>query len=76
MIETNPATLIERVDRIEAVAKFLNTNIGAPTDGTSGTLAGHAPTGALLIDTENAVLYVNAGTKASPVWFVIGNQST
>jgi len=40
-------------------------NAGAP-DGT--TLAGSAAPGTLLIDTTNANLYINAGTKAAPVW--------
>ncbi len=41
---------------------------GAPTDGTSGTAAGQASIGSLLIDTTNNVWYINGGTKASPVW--------
>jgi hypothetical protein len=44
------------------------TNAGVPTDGSSGTLAGEAPFGALLMDTSNGVLYINTGTKASPSW--------
>jgi hypothetical protein len=44
------------------------TNAGAPTNGTSGTFAGKAGPGCLLIDVTNKILYVNAGTKASPVW--------
>jgi hypothetical protein len=43
-------------------------NAGAPVDGTSGTLAGVAKKGALLVDTTNANLYINTGTKASPTW--------
>lgn len=46
-------------------------NAGAPTNGTSGTFAGKAGPGCLLVDTTNAVLYVNVGTKASPVWSAI-----
>lgn len=41
-------------------------NAGAPIDGT--TQAGSAAKGALLIDSTNANLYINAGTLASPTW--------
>ncbi len=44
------------------------TNAGAPTSGTSGTQAGVASPGALLIDTTNKALYQNANTTASPTW--------
>ena len=43
----------------------------APTSGTSGTGAGVAPTGMLLIDYTNANLYVNGGTQASPAWKLV-----
>ena len=43
-------------------------NAGAPTNGTSGTLAGIAPPGALLIDTTNKTFYQNTNTLASPTW--------
>lgn len=51
------------------------TNAGAPTNGTSGTFAGMAGKGCLLIDTTNAKLYINTNTKASPTWTVVGTQS-
>lgn len=51
------------------------TNAGAPVDGTSGTQKGFAAKGALLIDTTNAVLYINTGTLASPTWVVVGTQA-
>ena len=44
---------------------------GAPTDGASGTEAGVAAVGALLIDATNANLYINAGTQASPAWKLV-----
>jgi hypothetical protein len=44
------------------------TKAGAPVDGTSGSFAGVAEKGALLLDTTNGTLYQNTGTKASPVW--------
>lgn len=43
-------------------------NAGAPTSGTSGTHAGLAEPGDLLMDTTNHNLYVNTNTKASPTW--------
>jgi len=43
-------------------------NAGTPTNGTSGTFAGKAGIGSLLLDYTNGVLYVNAGTLASPTW--------
>ena len=51
------------------------TNAGAPTNGTSGTLAGTAAKGALLVNTSNGKLYVNSGTAASPTWTLIGTQT-
>ena len=50
-------------------------NAGAPTNGTSGTLAGYAGPGCLLTDTTNAKLYINTNTKASPTWTVVGTQT-
>ena len=51
-------------------------NAGAPTSGTSGTLAGYAQPGDLLVDTTNHVLYMNTNTQASPTWTQIGvNQA-
>jgi hypothetical protein len=44
-------------------------NAGAPVDGT--TLDDIAEKGALLIDTTNANLYVNTGTKAASVWKLV-----
>lgn len=51
------------------------TNSGAPTSGTSGTFAGQAGVGALLIDYTNAVLYINIGTLASPTWATLAEGS-
>jgi hypothetical protein len=45
---------------------------GSPTNGTSGSFAGSAEKGDLLVDTTNAVLYINTNTKASPTWSVTG----
>ena len=45
----------------------------APTDGVSGTLAGHAGPGSLLIVANGASsnIYQNRGTKDSPTWVAI-----
>ena len=40
----------------------------APTNGTSGTGAGLAEPGSLLIDVTNKRTYQNTNTKASPTW--------
>jgi hypothetical protein len=47
---------------------------GAPVNGVSGTFAGQAPPGALLVRTDTGVVYANTGTKASPAWVVAGTQ--
>ncbi len=41
---------------------------GAPTSGSSGTLAGKAAPGSTYTDYLNGVEYLNAGTKAAPTW--------
>lgn len=56
---------------VASQATFVNA--GAPTNGTSGTLAGIATPGTHLIDTTNGVTYVNTGTSLSPVWTVGGS---
>ena len=48
---------------------------GAPVDGASGTRAGSAGLGSLLIRTDTGVLYINTGTLASPTWTIVGTQS-
>jgi hypothetical protein len=48
-------------------------NAGAPVNGT--TFDEIAEKGALLIDTTNAKLYINTGTKASSTWVVVGTQT-
>ena len=48
------------------------TNAGAPSSGTSGTLAGVAEAGDMLWDKTNGVLFVNEGTQASPYWTPAG----
>lgn len=54
------------------LAQAIYTNAGVPTNGTSGTLAGTAGVGALLVDTTNAVTYQNTNTLASPTWTKTG----
>ena len=48
---------------------------GSPVDGTSGDGAGFAGPGSLCIDTAGADAYMNAGTKASPVWKKITREA-
>ena len=43
-------------------------NAGAPTSGSTGTLAGVAEKGDLLSDTTNGAFYQNTNTQASPTW--------
>lgn len=50
-------------------------NAGAPVDGTSGTLAGVAEAGDLLIDSTNTNLYQNTNTQASPTWTILSGTS-
>lgn len=59
---------------IEGSQKRTWYNAGAPTNGTSGTLAGIADKGDLLSDTTNGILYQNTNTKASPTWGKVGAQ--
>ncbi len=63
-----------RLNMMAMLRTLINANVmiapnaGAPTDGTSGTFAGFAGPGSLLIDTTNTNLYMNENTKASPTW--------
>lgn len=45
---------------------------GAPTNGTSGTGANFAGRGSSYVNTTTGDKYLNAGTKASPTWVIIG----
>jgi hypothetical protein len=49
------------------------SNAGAPSDGTTGTGAGKAGPGSLLVDITNKKLYQNTNTKASPTWQSLGD---
>ncbi len=51
------------------------TNAGAPTSGTSGTFAGQAGKGAILLDYTNGAIYQNTNTLASPTWTVTSLSS-
>lgn len=44
-------------------------------NGTTGTLAGQAGKGSLLINDNNGKLYINTSTLASPTWTVVGTQT-
>lgn len=52
-------------------------NAGAPADGEvgTGTGAGFAGKGSLCLDSTNGLAYVNGGTKASPVWKTVTQES-
>ena len=46
-------------------------NAGDPTNGTSGTYAGIADPGDILIDTTNKKIFQNTNTAASPTWSML-----
>lgn len=48
--------------------------VAETTPGVTATMRGAAK-GALLIDTTNAKLYINAGTALDPTWTVVGTQT-
>ena len=47
------------------------TNNSSPTSGTSGSYAGQAGLGAILIDFINGDIYINVNTLASPTWQIL-----
>lgn len=49
----------------------LSSISGSPSNGSSGTGAGVAAPGSLVIDTTNGVTWQNVGTKAAPVWALV-----
>jgi hypothetical protein len=57
-----------------AIVTYITT---APVNGTSGTLAGKAGFGSIIISTLTGLGYQNQNTKASPTWVaVFGAQAT
>jgi hypothetical protein len=58
----------EIVGAIGPTAATLWSNAGAPSNGTSGTLAGETTPGDLLVDSTNKTLYQNTNTSLSPTW--------
>lgn len=48
---------------------------GTPTDGTSGTGVNNAGKGSSYFDTATGYMYLNTGTKASPVWSLNVNNA-
>ena len=80
LIDTTGATLYQNIGTLAsplwdpsggALDISVVGNAGPPTNGTSGTFAGVASKGQILVDTTNAVLYMNINTQASPTWTVI-----
>ncbi len=67
---------IELNNPIEGVVDVLRF-AGAPTNGAvgTGTFAGKAAKGCLLVDVTNALLYINTGTQASVTWTKVGTQT-
>ena len=61
-------TQLNSTNKIEGSYRRVWRYAGSPSDGTSGTYAGVAEPGDLLIDTENKKLYQNTNTQASPTW--------
>lgn len=51
------------------------SNPGAPVNGVSGTFAGQAGPGTVLIDYTNKNLYMNTNTLLSPTWTQIGGAT-
>ena len=61
---------------VVAVGCLFGWHSTTPTDGTSGTGANIAATGCLLTDYTNGKVYINTNTLASPLWTVVGAQTT
>lgn len=78
MQTTSGEDLATRIVNMEAEVAFLFHLAGAPVDGAAptGSFAGQAPAGALLIDTVNAKLYINTNTQLSPLWTAVGSQTS
>lgn len=60
--------IIETTNMVAGALRRTWRNAGAPTDGTSGSFAGQAEKGDLLVDSTNGGLYQNTNTQASPTW--------
>jgi hypothetical protein len=60
--------IIQTTNKITGSLRRVWRYAGTPSNGTSGTFAGQAEKGDLLIDSTNAKLYMNTNTTASPTW--------
>lgn len=64
----------------EEIKRRVNNNVrfytgaGTPTNGASGTGVTDAGPGSLYFDITNALVYMNTGTLASPVWSIVGGN--
>lgn len=48
---------------------------GAPVNGTSGSFAGKAGKGSMLVRLDDGAWYYNTGTQASPTWTAFGSTA-
>jgi hypothetical protein len=60
--------IIQTTNKLTGTLRRVWRYAGSPSNGTSGTFAGQAEKGDLLIDSTNAKLYMNTNTTASPTW--------
>lgn len=65
--------IIERSNIIEPAGVHAEFQKAGPLE--AGDFANQAEKAARAVDTVNAVLYINTGTKTAPVWEVVGEQS-
>jgi len=66
----NALAILKADIRMSGEVCILN-GAGAPTDGVAGSGATFAEIGSQYIDRTAGNLYINAGTKASPVWKLV-----
>jgi len=69
-----PQSFGQRLNMFAMMTNLTTQNVGffttsaSPVNGTTGTFAGYAAAGSLLIDTDDGSWYVNIGTRLSPIW--------
>lgn len=83
-VGTITVTFAGNLTKLDVSAMTVSSSLtgSSPTLANATTTAGVTATGRgaavgrLLIDTTNAVLYVNAGTVLGPTWTIVGDQGT